>query len=157
MLIISLVAAVSENGVIGNQNTLPWYLPEELKYFRSITQGKPVIMGRKTFESIGSKPLSHRRNIILTRDTHFSAPGCTVVRSVDEAVQSAGKCDEIMIIGGAEIFRAFLPLATRIYLTVIHDSYEGDTYFPEVDWKAWQIKAEQKRDGFTTKIFDKGS
>lgn len=152
---IALIAAMSENGVIGNHNALPWHLPEELKYFREITRDKPVIMGRKTFESMSNKPLPNRLNIILTHALRFTAPDCKVVHSVEDAIKAAGDCEEIMIMGGAEIYEAFLPLASRIYLTVIHHTYAGDTVFPAVDWHTWKILSEEKRDGFTLKVFDK--
>jgi len=152
---IALIAAMSENGVIGSNNALPWHLPEELKYFREITRGKPVIMGRKTFESMSSKPLPNRLNIILTHTLHFTATDCRVVHSVDAALKAAGDCEEIMIMGGAEIYKAFLPFASRIYLTVVHQNYRGDTYFPAVDWQEWKTISEEKRDGFTLKVFDK--
>jgi dihydrofolate reductase len=152
---IALIAAMSENGVIGNHNVLPWHLPEELKYFREKTRDKPVIMGRKTFESMGCKPLPNRLNIILTHALRFTALDCKVVHSVEDALKAAGDCEEIMVIGGAEIYEAFLPLASRIYLTVIHQTYAGDTVFPTVDWFAWQIISEEKRDEFTLKVFDK--
>ena len=153
---IALIAAMSENGVIGNHNALPWHLPEELEYFREKTRDKPVIMGRKTFESIGSKPLPNRLNIILTHALHFTALDCKVVHSVEDALKAAGDyCEEIMVIGGAEIYEAFLSVASRIYLTVIHQIYAGDTVFPIVDWHTWKILSEEKRDGFTLKVFDK--
>ncbi|MBP9764482.1 MAG: dihydrofolate reductase [Gammaproteobacteria bacterium] len=153
---IALIAAMSENGVIGNHNALPWHFPEELKYFREKTRDKPVIMGRKTFESIGNKPLPNRLNIILTHALHFTAPDCKVVHSVEDALKAAGDyCEEIMVMGGAEIYKAFLPVASRIYLTVIHQIYAGDTVFPIVDWHTWKILSEEKRDGFTLKVFDK--
>lgn len=152
---IALIAAMSENGVIGNHNALPWHLPEELKYFREKTLNKPVIMGRKTFESMGNKPLPNRLNIILTHALRFTNPDCKVVHSVEDALKAAGDCEEIMVVGGAEIYEAFLPLASRIYLTVIHQTYIGDTVFPTVDWFAWKILSEEKRDGFTLKVFDK--
>ena len=152
---IALIAAMSENGVIGNHNALPWHLPEELKYFREKTRDKPVIMGRKTFESIGSKPLPNRLNIILTHALHFTALDCKVVHSVEDALKAAGDCEEIMVIGGAEIYEAFLSVASRIYLTVIHQTCIGDTLFFTFFWHTWKILSEEKRDGFTLKVFDK--
>lgn len=152
---IALIVAMSENGVIGNQNKLPWHLPEELKYFREKTQDKPVIMGRKTFESMGNKPLPNRLNIILSHALRFTAPDCKIAHSVEDALKSAGDCEEIMVMGGAEIYEVFLPVASRIYLTVIHQTYAGDTVFPTVDWQTWKILSEEKRDGFTLKVFDK--
>jgi dihydrofolate reductase len=152
---IALIAAMSENGVIGNNNALPWHLPEELKYFREKTRGKPVIMGRKTFESIGSKPLPNRINIILTHVLNFTAEDCTVVHSIEEAIKAVGDCEEIMVIGGAKIYEACLPIASRLYLTIVHKNYVGDTFFPPVDWQQWKIMTEEKREGFTLKVFDK--
>lgn len=152
---IALIAAMSENGVIGSNNALPWHLPEELKYFREKTREKPVVMGRRTFESMGSKPLPNRLNIILTHALNFTAQNCTIVHSVEEALKVAIDCEEIMVIGGAEIYEAFLPMASRIYLTVIHQIHVGDTFFPMIDWHMWKTISEEKRDGFTLKIFDK--
>ncbi len=117
---ISLIAAKSKNGVIGNNNKLPWHLPEDLKYFKKMTLGKPVIMGRKTFESMDSKPLPKRENIILTRHADFVAPGCIIVNSLEGALVAAGSCEEVMVIGGGEIFALFLPIATRLYLTTVY-------------------------------------
>ncbi len=150
---ISLVAAMSKNGVIGNNNALPWHLPEELKYFRKVTLGKPVIMGRKTFGSIG-KPLPNRRNIIMTHST-VPIPGCWVAGSIQEALALVQDYEEVMVIGGAKIYESFLPFASRIYLTIIHQQYEGDTYFPEVNWRQWEQVSEQIMDGFTAKVFNK--
>lgn len=152
---IALIAAMSENGVIGNHNALPWHLPEELKYFKEKTLGKPVIMGRKTFESMGNKPLPNRLNIILTHALDFTAAHCKVVHSTEEALKAAGNCDEIMIIGGAKVYEAFLPVASRFYLTLVNQNYAGDTYFPKIDWVEWKIISEEKRDKFTLKIFDR--
>ena len=152
---ISLIAAMSENGVIGNNNALPWHLPEELKYFRSKTLGKPIIMGRKTFESMGNKPLPNRQNIILTHDKNFSREDVFVVHSVDEALKVVGTCEEVMIIGGASVYQAFLPFTTRLYLTVVHQEYIGDTFFPIINWEEWDSISEQKMDGFTVKVWDR--
>lgn len=152
---IALIAAMSENGVIGNHNALPWHLPEELKYFREKTRDKPVIMGRKTFESMKNKPLPNRANIILTQDLNFTAPDCSVVHSVISALKAAGDCEETMVIGGAQIYEIFLPIASRIYLTIIHQICEGDTVFPKVDWGAWKMISEEKQNGFTLKVFDR--
>ncbi len=152
---ISLIAAMSENGVIGKGNTLPWHLPEELKYFRKMTAEKPVIMGRKTFESIGNKPLPKRHNIILTRSVDLLAEGCTVVHTVEQALAAANACEEVMIIGGANIYQLFLPLATRLYLTQVHEQHEGDAFFPPVNWAEWKCISEQKYQEFTTKIWDR--
>ncbi|MCW8844354.1 MAG: type 3 dihydrofolate reductase [Gammaproteobacteria bacterium] len=134
---ISLVVAMAENGVIGRDNALPWHLPADLRHFKALTLGKPVIMGRKTHESIG-RPLPGRQNIVLTRDTAFQAPGCDVCPSLEDAKVRAGDVEEIMIIGGAALYRETLVHADRIYLTEIHASIEGDTWFPEIDSATWR-------------------
>ena len=121
-----------------------------------MTRGKPVIMGRKTFESMGSKPLPDRVNIILTTQSDWSAPNCQVVHSTEGAIAVAGSAEEIMVIGGAKIYEAFLPLVSRLYLTIVQGNYVGDTHFPALDWKQWQKISEEKWDGFTTQIFEKG-
>ncbi|MGC3982195.1 MAG: type 3 dihydrofolate reductase [Steroidobacteraceae bacterium] len=134
---LSLILAVADNGVIGQQNGLPWRLPEDLKRFKQVTLGKPVIMGRKTFDSIG-KPLPGRTNIVITRQPDLQLPGCTVVPSLPTALVAAGAVEEAMIMGGAEIYRQALPLAQRIYLTQVHAQIEGDAYFEALDAKQWQ-------------------
>jgi len=136
-MIISLIAAVGRKNVIGKDNALPWKLSADLKRFRKITSGKPVIMGRKTFESIG-KPLPNRKNIIITRDINYKAEGCIVVHTVEEALNAAKGSIEVMIIGGQQIFQEFLPKANMMYLTFIDDDFEGDAYFPEFDMKEWK-------------------
>jgi dihydrofolate reductase len=139
---ISLIVAVAENGVIGRGGTLPWHVPSDLKTFRRLTMGRPVIMGRKTFTSIG-KPLPGRDNIVVTRDAGFSAAGTNRAGSIDEALDIARRMaaergvDEIMVIGGAEIFALTLSLADRIYLTRIHARPDGDVTFPEPDPRIW--------------------
>jgi dihydrofolate reductase len=152
---ISLIAAMTEKGVIGQGDALPWHLPEDLKYFKSNTLHKPIIMGRKTFETIGSKPLPDRHNIVLTREKSFKAKGCTIVHGVEEALSVAGNCDEIMVIGGAKVYEAFLPLATRLYLTLVHHPYEGDTYFPKLHEGDWVVILEEKHPLFTTQILQR--
>ena len=134
---ITLIVAVADNGVIGRDNALPWHLPEDLKRFKRLTMGKPIVMGRKTFESIG-KPLPGRQNIVVTRDANYRRDGVTVVHDVDAAVRAAGEAAEIMIIGGAELFRLFLPRATRIHLTRVHGDIAGDVMWPALDdtWRA---------------------
>lgn len=136
-MIISLVAAVANNGVIGKGNTLLWKLPADMKRFRALTIGKPVIMGRKTCESIG-RPLSDRINIILTRDKNFAPEGCIVVHSIEEALEKAVGYEEAMVIGGGEIYKLFLPRANRIYLTLVDHHFDGDTYFPELSRAEWR-------------------
>lgn len=128
---------MAENRVIGAGNRMPWHLSADLKRFRQITLGKPILMGRKTYESIG-RPLPERHNIVLTGNPRFRAPGCTVVDSLDKALAIAREAPELMVIGGAVLYRACLPWADRIYLTLIHQAFQGDTFLPEIDWTAWQ-------------------
>lgn len=147
---IALVVAMADNGVIGRGGDLPWRLPEDLKYFRAVTMGKPIVMGRRTYESIG-RPLPGRANIVVTRNPAFEAEGVDVVATLDEALlvaeRRAGEAGvgEIMIIGGAEIYRAVLPRADRIYLTEVHDAVEGDTVFPAFDRDAWREASREDR------------
>ena len=141
-MIISLIVAMGENRVIGYKNKLPWNLPSELKYFRETTKGKPVIMGRRTFESIG-RPMPERLNIIVTRDKNYEAGNCVVVGSSEDAIKAAKGSDEIMVIGGAEIYKLFLPIANRLYITKVHGSFDGDTYFPEFNENEW-VKVREK-------------
>jgi len=135
-MIISLIAAMDKNRVIGNKGKLPWNLPADMKFFRDKTRGKPVIMGRKTYESIG-KPLPDRKNIIITHDNEYKAD-CTIVHSADEAVIAADNVEEVMVIGGSQIYKEFFPKANRIYLTKIDAEFEGDTYFPEFKIEEWK-------------------
>lgn len=136
-MIISLVAAMGRNRVIGKDNALPWKLPADMKRFREITTGHPIVMGRATFESIG-RALPNRLNIVMTRDKNYTAEGCRIVHSLQEALQAGAGNDEVMVIGGTSIFVQFLPLAERIYLTVIDHDFEGDAYFPEFDETQWR-------------------
>lgn len=136
-MLISLIAAMDRNGVIGKDNSLPWQLPEDMKRFKELTLGKLVIMGRKTFESIG-KPLPNRTNIVITKNKNYKAKGCIVVHSSDQALNAAKGNKEVMIIGGEQIFREFLPIANRMYLTFIDKDFEGDAYFPEYDEREWK-------------------
>ena len=135
-MIVSIIAGMDENRLIGQGNRLPWRLPADMKHFRRHTLGKPVLMGRKTYESIG-KPLPKRTNIILTRDPDYQAEGCVVTHSIEEAFGTASGCEEIMVIGGASIYELFLPSVDRLYLTYIHDRFEGDVYFPPFDIADW--------------------
>ena len=136
-MIISIIAAMDKNNLIGQGSRLPWRLPADMKHFRRHTLGKPVVMGRKTFESIG-KPLPKRTNIIMTHDHDYQTEGCVVVHSIKEALNTAGGCEEIMVIGGASIYELFLPKAGRFYMTYIHGCFEGDVYFPTFDIADWQ-------------------
>ena len=135
---ISLIVAASANNVIGVGGGLPWRLPEDLRRFKAITMGKPMIMGRATYDSIGCA-LPGRTSIVLTRQADFVAEGCEVVDNVDAALAVAGDADEVMIIGGGEIYREFLPKADRIYLTRVQAEIAGDTRFPELDMNEWSV------------------
>jgi len=144
-MIISLIAAMDKNKAIGKNNSLPWKLPADMKRFKELTLNKPVIMGRKTFESIG-KPLSNRKNIILTKDKNYRAEGCIAVHSVDEALKANKENKEVMIIGGEQIFKEFLPRANRMYLTLIDEDFEGDAHFPEYNKDGWkEVKREEHK------------
>ena len=138
---LTLIAALTHNRVIGINNRLPWRLPADLRFFKQTTLGKPLLMGRRTWESIG-RPLPGRRMIVLTHDPAYAAPGCTVVHTLDEALTAAGPVPEIMVIGGATLYAQTLPLAARLYLTLVETELPGDAWFPEwasQDWRlAWE-------------------
>jgi len=163
---ISIIAAVAENGIIGNNNNLPWHIKSEWQYFIKMTKNKPIIMGRKTFESLG-KPLKDRSNIIVTRDKSYKGDGIIVTHTIENALNIAKKIardtkqDEIMIGGGAEIYKLALPLSDRLYLTTIHLNPQGDTKFPKINKEEWlEVKSEfhQALSGetsdYTIKVFD---
>ncbi|MBM3231212.1 dihydrofolate reductase [Candidatus Peregrinibacteria bacterium] len=146
---VSLIVAASENNVIGKDNAIPWHLPDDLKFFRAKTEGHPVIMGRKCYESIG-KPLPNRENIVVTHRQDYHAPGCEVSPSVEEAILYAGRNhpEEIFVIGGGEIYRQALPVANRIYMTRVHADILGNVLFPEIDPEVWKVteKREHPKD-----------
>lgn len=135
--LISIIAAMAENRVIGVDNTLPWRLPADLGHFRRLTTGHHVIMGRRNYESIG-KPLPERTNIVVTRNRDYRAPGCVVVHSLEEALKRAQADAEIFVIGGAEIYQQALARADRLYLTLVHADVAGDTYFPDFAPDRWK-------------------
>jgi dihydrofolate reductase len=134
---ISLIAAMADDRAIGIDNSLPWKLPADMRWFRRHTLGKPIVMGRKTFESFGGRPLPERTNIVITRDENYQAEGAVVVHSIDEAIAVAGEVDEVMIIGGESFYQQMLPLAERFYLTRVHGRFEADAWFPEFDMAEW--------------------
>ena len=150
---ISLIVAASTNNVIGFQGDLPWRLSSDLKRFKALTMGKPIVMGRKTYESIG-RPLPGRQNIVVTRNPDFVAEGCDVVSSVDAAIDAAGDAEEIMIIGGSHIYEAFLPRAGRIYLTRVQAEVEGDAYLPEFNSNEWQETGVEKYNADESNDYD---
>ncbi len=143
MIRLAVIVAAAENGVIGRNNALPWHLPQDLRYFKRVTMGKPIVMGRKTFESIG-RPLPGRTNIVITRNPDFTAEGVRVVASLDEALRLAGDiaridgAQELVVIGGVEIYKASIPRADRLYITEVHASVKGDAFLPEIDWEHWR-------------------
>lgn len=143
-MILSLLVAAAENNVIGKANKLPWHLPDDLKYFKNLTWAMPILMGRKTFDSIG-KPLPGRKSIVITRNSNWQHEGVVVVHSIEDAVAQAAALGvkEVFVIGGAEIFHSALPNAARIYLTRIHQPFDGDVFFPEIDDKEWILVSER--------------
>lgn len=147
MPLVSLIVAAAANGVIGRDNRMPWHLPEDLAHFKRLTLGHPVIMGRKTCESIVAalgKPLPGRANIVVTRQAHFPAPGCTVASSLEAALGAARDADEVFVIGGAEIYRLALARADRVYLTRIDAEFDGDATFPTLDPAEWREVAREE-------------
>lgn len=141
---IHLIGCMAKNRVIGKDNKMPWHLPAELAYFKKVTTGHAVLMGRKTYESIG-RPLPNRENIILTRDETYKAEGCTVINNINQVL---GRTDEIFVIGGAELYNQFIDRADRLYVTLIDEEFEGDTFFPKIDEDIWHVasKTEGVRD-----------
>ena len=142
-MLVSIIAAMDRNRLIGNENQLPWHLPADLAHFKRVTMGKPIIMGRKTYESIG-RPLPGRTNIVLTRSSDFNAEGVLTANTLEQALNHVSAEDEIMIIGGSTIYELTLPRADRLYLTYVEDSFEGDAWFPEFDLEQWHIVASEE-------------
>ena len=136
-MVISIIAAMAQNRVIGKDNALPWRLPADLAHFKQLTLGKPVIMGRRTFESLKGL-LPGRQNIIMSFEKDYLVLGAQMANSIEQALALAGGQEEVMVCGGASIYKQFLPLAKRMYLTLIKHDFEGDTYFPEFDWQDWK-------------------
>ena len=135
---VSIIVAIAQNGTIGDKNSLLWHIKEDMRFFRTTTSGHPVIMGRKTFESLGSKPLPKRTNIVITRaDREFE--GALTAHSLEEAIRMAGEDEEIFIMGGAQIYREALNVVDRMYITHVEYDYDGDTAFPEIDYSQWRL------------------
>jgi dihydrofolate reductase len=134
-MIVSIVVAIAENNAIGKNNQLLWHLPADLKHFKQITTGHTVIMGRKTYDSVG-KPLPNRRNIIITRQ-YITIEGCEVAKSIEDALALCAGEEEVFIVGGAEIYKQAIKLTGRIYLTIVHQKFDGDSYFPEINYEEW--------------------
>jgi dihydrofolate reductase len=141
---IAIIAAVARNGVIGRRNRMPWHLPEDLKRFRGLTLGHAVIMGRRTFESIG-KPLGGRNNIVVTRSLDWTGSGCHAARSIETALAAVHEREDAFVIGGAEIYALALPFARRLYITEIERDFEGDAFFPEFDRSRWREVSRESR------------
>lgn len=161
---VSFVVAVSRNGVIGRNGGLPWHISTDLKRFKAITMGKPLIMGRKTWESLPKKPLPGRLNIVITRQKNYQAEGATVVADLPSALAAAGEVEEICIIGGGEIFEMFLAQTDRIYLTEVDLEVDGDAFFPPIDPKQWteterEIHPRGPHDsaGFVLRVLDRNA
>ena len=157
---IAIVAAIARNGVIGRNGKIPWHLPADLLVFKCLTMGHAVVMGRKTHESIG-KALPGRFNIVLTRDKKYLAPDCVITDSANAALVAA-KDREVYIIGGAEVYKRFLKVADKMHLTFIDEDFEGDAYFPPVDWNEWKevkylkgVKNEKNPHDFCFKVFER--
>ncbi|MBN20589.1 MAG: dihydrofolate reductase [Bdellovibrionaceae bacterium] len=156
---ISLIAAMAENRVIGKDGTLPWNIPSEMKYFRETTSGCPIIMGRKTLEELGGKPLPKRRNIVITRNRDLVVDSrIEVFHSLKEAIENISSQIEVFVIGGAQMYKEALPYCDRIYLTSIHETYEGDTYFPEFNEESYEIIREtfvEEDPSYTIRVYQK--
>lgn len=148
-MIVSLIVAAATNNVIGSDGELPWHLPDDLRNFKRLTTGKPIVMGRKTHESIG-RPLPDRRNVVITRDPDYVAAGCDVVTSPEAAMELLHDVAEVMIIGGGQVYGAFLPLADRIYLTRVQAEVDGDVVFPELDENEWTLLSSNPHDADDT-------
>ncbi|MCB1704178.1 MAG: dihydrofolate reductase [Halioglobus sp.] len=147
---VAIIVAVADNGVIGKDNALPWKIPEDMQHFKRITLGKPVVMGRKTYESIG-RPLPGRTNVVISRDPQFQAGGVEVARSLEQALALAGAIaerdgvEEIMVMGGAQIYRETLPVADTLYITEIHASVDGDACLCDIEWPLWREISREHR------------
>jgi dihydrofolate reductase len=144
-MIVTAVVAIAENHAIGKDNQLLWHLPKDLKHFKAITSGHTIIMGRKTFDSVG-KPLPNRRNIVITRSKRLQIDGAEVVNDLDSALQLCKEEGEVFIVGGAEIYKQAMEQTDKIYLTVVHASFEADSFFPEIDLNIWQETASERHE-----------
>ena len=158
---VSAIVAAADNNAIGKGNQLLWHLPNDLRFFKKTTSGHTVIMGRKTYESVG-KPLPNRRNVVITRQEGYTLAGAEVVHSLDEALAGCAGEEEVFIVGGAEIYRQALPLTNRVYLTQVHAQLEGDAYFPELDKNEWKLETAESHNpderhayGYTFKVYER--
>ena len=135
---ISMIVAMADNRAIGKDNQLLWHLPDDFKHFKAVTMAKPILMGRKTYQSIG-KPLPGRQNIVISKDQTFAADGVTVVNSIEAALDEVKTDGEVMVIGGASFYQQMLPLAEKLYVTHVHQSFDADTFFPKIDAEQWRV------------------
>ena len=140
---ISIIVAIAENLAIGKNNDLLWHIPEDLKRFKQITSGHPVVMGKRTYESLPRRPLPNRRNIVITDVKGEEIEGCEMAYSIEEAIAKSDPSGETFIIGGASVYRQFLPHADRLYLTRVHQSFDGDVFFPEIDFSKWELHSKE--------------
>jgi dihydrofolate reductase len=155
---VSLIAAISQNNCIGKNGTLPWHIPEDMAHFRNITRGKPVIMGRNTWESLPERfrPLPGRKNIVITRQTAYTVPnGVLVYHSLEDAIASQANVPEIMIIGGAQLYAEALPIVDRLYITQVPMFVDGDTFFPEIDMRIWRMSTSHVSKQVTFVVYDR--
>ena len=140
-----MIVAMAENRAIGKNNELLWHLPKDFQHFKSVTMGKPILMGRKTFESIG-KALPGRKNIVITRDNNFTAEGIVIVHSITAALEATEEFDDVMVIGGASFYEQMLPVTETLYLTVVHQDVEADAFFPEIKAEDWEVVEQVKHE-----------
>ena len=145
-MVLTSIVAIAQNGVIGKDNDLIWHLPDDLKHFKNLTKGHTIIMGRKTWESIGSKPLPKRRHIVITRNSEYVASGAEVVTSVETAIALIENDEQPFIVGGAEIYKLAMPHVQRLELTYVHHEFDGDTFFPEFDKNEWETTSETRHE-----------
>lgn len=162
MKTISIIVAIAENNAIGKNNQLLWHIPDDLKRFKRLTTGHPVLMGKKTFESLPVQPLPNRMNIVLTDIPGEKIEGCTMAYSIDEAISLCPENEECFIMGGGMVYRQFLEIANKLYITFVHKKFDADTFFPEIDFSKWELTEEEKHineDGnslsFTYKIYER--
>ena len=153
---ISIIAAMTKARVIGKDNKLPWHIPEDLQHFKKITMGKTIVIGRKTFDSMNRKLLPGRKTVVLTRDKDLIADGFSICHSVQDVLQLVDGNEEIMIVGGAYVYEQFLPLAKKMYLSIVPGNYEGDVFFPEYDEGGWVLVDEQVKKRFVVRVLERG-
>jgi len=151
---ITMIAAMGENREIGLNNELLWHLPADMKHFRSTTMGKPIIVGRKTYESFGAKPLPGRLNIVISRDANYPGNGATVVTSIEDAIEAVKDVEEVMVIGGASFYEQFLPKTDQLILTFVHTNFKADAFFPEIDFSHWQEISREEHNADEKNKFD---